>query len=83
MVRLTTTLRKALHEGSLTFARYSPGRFFAANELKALLAFLVLNYDFRLAEGTERPPNVHHAELVVPNPNTKLLFRKRQSPVAA
>ena len=61
---------------------HSPGRFFAANELKALLAFLVVNYDFKLAEGTERPLNLYFAEQVVPDPTAKLLFRKRQSPNA-
>ena len=56
----------------------SPGRFFAANELKALVAFLVVNYDFKVADGGMRPRNVYFAEHVVPDPGAKLLFRKRQ-----
>ena len=41
-----------------------------------------MNYDFKLAERTERPPNLYFAEQVVPDPTAKLLFRKRQSPNA-
>ena len=57
---------------------YSPGRFFAASELKTLLAFLILNYDFKFAGDGARPPNVHIAEAIIPNPSTRLMFRKRQ-----
>ena len=59
----------------------SPGRFFAANELKALLAFLLVNYDFEFAGDapTMRPPNVHFAEAVIPNPSARLMFRKRRA----
>ncbi|KAH9907130.1 cytochrome P450, partial [Epithele typhae] len=30
----------------------NPGRFFASNELKVLIAYILINYDFKLAEGT-------------------------------
>ncbi|KAH6904042.1 cytochrome P450 [Coprinopsis sp. MPI-PUGE-AT-0042] len=33
-----------------------PGRFFAVNEVKAMLAYLLINYDFRLADGAEVTP---------------------------
>ena len=56
----------------------SPGRFFAANELKALLAFIVTSYDFKLAEGGSYPENLYIAENIVPNPTAELMFRKRQ-----
>ena len=36
----------------------SPGRFFAAGALKAILAHLVLNYDIKLVEEGKRPPLV-------------------------
>ena len=66
--------------GVLTVGVDSPGRYFAANELKALIAYLVINYDFKLADpAAGRPCNVYWAEHVVPNPAGKLLFRKRQS----
>ncbi|KAI0714847.1 cytochrome P450 [Earliella scabrosa] len=54
-----------------------PGRFFAANELKALLAYIVLNYDLKLV-GPRRPENVTFAVNVMPDPNGELLFRKRR-----
>ena len=57
----------------------SPGRYFATNELKALIAYLVINYDFKLADpAAGRPQNRYWAEHVLPNPAGKLLFRKRR-----
>ena len=60
----------------------SPGRFFAAIELKALFAFLIINYDFKFAgdSPTTRPPNINFAGAVIPNPRARLLFRKRSIP---
>ena len=57
---------------------HSPGRFFAAVELKALLAFLVINYDFKLADGEGRPSTFYFADAVIPDPSAKLMFRKRR-----
>ena len=60
---------------------FSPGRFFAANLLKCILAFLVLNYDFKLASDSGEgayPPNIHIREHVFADPTVKVLFRKRQ-----
>ena len=57
----------------------SPGRFFAAVELKALLAFLVTNYDFKLADGNVRPPTFYFADAVIPDPSAELMFRKRRN----
>ncbi|KAJ7498063.1 cytochrome P450 [Mycena galericulata] len=45
-----------------------PGRHFAAIELKAILAHIVLNYDLKLPNDEGRPPN----------PIPKVLFRKQQ-----
>ncbi|THH19419.1 hypothetical protein EW146_g1766 [Bondarzewia mesenterica] len=36
-----------------------PGRFFAASELKAMLAHIVLTYDVRFEDGKTKPPNVY------------------------
>ena len=33
----------------------SPGRFFAVNEMKALFAHIIANYDFKLEEGARAP----------------------------
>ncbi|CAL1693826.1 unnamed protein product [Somion occarium] len=55
-----------------------PGRFFAANELKAMLAHTVMNYDVKFENEGVRPPNVWFATTVSPDPTAKVLFRKRQ-----
>ncbi|CDO73436.1 hypothetical protein BN946_scf185013.g71 [Trametes cinnabarina] len=55
-----------------------PGRFFAANELKAMLAFMVLNYDIKFGGDGKRPPNMHWGPTIVPAPNAQVLFRKRE-----
>ncbi|EJC99419.1 cytochrome P450, partial [Fomitiporia mediterranea MF3/22] len=56
-----------------------PGRFFAANELKAMMAYLVLNYDIKLQDGQDRPKDLEFEAAVVPNPKAHVLFRKRQT----
>jgi len=57
-----------------------PGRFFAANELKAMLCYVVMNYDIRLADGsTERPPNTYSGAAVRPNTSAKVMFRRRST----
>ncbi|KAI0640730.1 cytochrome P450 [Trametes meyenii] len=58
-----------------------PGRFFAANELKAMLAYIVLHYDLKLPDGTEPPVNSYDALSVMPAPKGKVMFRKRQASV--
>ena len=50
-----------------------------ANELKALLAYLVVSYDFKIEGDGPRPSNVYFAESVVPNPTAKVMFRKRST----
>jgi len=55
-----------------------PGRFFAANELKAMLCYVVMNYDIKLEGGeTVRPENLYVGSTVSPNPAAKVMFRKR------
>ena len=54
-----------------------PGRFFAVNELKAMMCYLVMNYDIRAEEEGVRPPNHLSGVVVSPNPDAKVLFRKR------
>ncbi|KAI0640041.1 cytochrome P450 [Trametes polyzona] len=57
-----------------------PGRFFAANELKALLAFLILHYDLKLPGDGQRPNNIYWGMSVIPAPKGTVLFRKRAMP---
>ncbi|KZT73242.1 cytochrome P450 [Daedalea quercina L-15889] len=56
-----------------------PGRFFAGNELKTVIAHLVLNYDMKFDGDGARPPNRWFAAAVLPNLDAKVYFRKRQA----
>lgn len=56
----------------------SPGRFFAATELKAMMAYIVMNYDIKCEREGVRPENVHINLAVIPDLTAKILFRKRQ-----
>ncbi|TCD68632.1 hypothetical protein EIP91_010287 [Steccherinum ochraceum] len=56
-----------------------PGRFFAANELKAMMAHVVVNYDVSLEVEGQIPEPTWVATALVPNPTANVLFRKRQS----
>ncbi|KAK0229996.1 cytochrome P450 [Armillaria nabsnona] len=51
-----------------------PGRFFAVNELKALLSYLLLNFDVKLDKF---PTPMWIADTQLPNQSSKVLFRKR------
>ncbi|KJA23965.1 hypothetical protein HYPSUDRAFT_39491 [Hypholoma sublateritium FD-334 SS-4] len=55
-----------------------PGRYFAASELKLMLAHLVVNYDVRLENEGVRPADMWVATSRVPNPTAEVLFRKRK-----
>jgi len=57
--------------------RNSPGRFFATVEMKALLAHVVVSYDFKLEEGKQVPRQLCVASAHIPG-NADVLFRKRQ-----
>lgn len=53
-----------------------PGRFFAAVVVKMMLAYVVLHYDVRFQDGT-RPKDVIVGTNYLPDPDAKILFRKR------
>ena len=55
----------------------SPGRFFAANEFKTILAHILLNYDVKIANGGGRPENMWFGRYCLPNTKAEVLFRKR------
>ncbi|KAJ3544004.1 hypothetical protein NM208_g3283 [Fusarium decemcellulare] len=69
----------SVNQSSLTFGygRHAcPGRFFAANEIKMILANALLQYDVRLIKpATERYPNIEFAHMSIPDPSRKLLFK--------
>ncbi|KAF8491191.1 cytochrome P450 [Russula emetica] len=54
-----------------------PGRFFAVNEIKALLAYIVVTYDIKLEEGKELPRGFCIASMKFPG-NANVMFRSRQ-----
>jgi hypothetical protein len=55
----------------------SPGRFFAANEVKALLAHMVVTYDMKFEEGKGFPPDSCIAGMRIPG-RANVVFRKRR-----
>lgn len=55
-----------------------PGRFFASNEVKVALAFILQNYDVKLKDGHQRPLNVQQGTAVIPDPTASVMFRKRK-----
>lgn len=57
-------------------AHACPGRFFAANELKLMLAHIVTHYDVKMVNGV-RPDNRHFGGSCVPDPKGEVMFRKR------
>lgn len=55
-----------------------PGRFFAAYEIKAILAHLLENFDISLADKASGRPKNHEKGLEVsPDQNAKILFQAR------
>jgi hypothetical protein len=53
-------------------------RFFAATELKAMLAHLILNYDMKAEVDGVRPPNQSFGLVISPNPKGRVSLRKRE-----
>ncbi|KAI0099189.1 cytochrome P450 [Nemania sp. FL0031] len=54
-----------------------PGRFFASNEIKIILAHLILHYDFEYPVGQTRPRNLFADENIYPDPAARLMMRER------
>ncbi|KAJ7240650.1 cytochrome P450 [Mycena haematopus] len=56
-----------------------PGRFFAATELKLMLAHILITYDVKAEnELGVRPPDYSFGRVRSPNPTARILIRKRQ-----
>ena len=55
-----------------------PGRFFAIQQLKLLVAHTIMNYDIQPL--TKRPPNIWLGGLVFPPMNATVRIKKRQPP---
>jgi cytochrome P450 len=56
-----------------------PGRFFAEAEVKVILSFLLINYDWKLAPGSEVRP-IEIGLNSISNSKTRVLIRKRGKP---
>ncbi|KAF5382325.1 hypothetical protein D9757_008448 [Collybiopsis confluens] len=54
-----------------------PGRFFAVNELKALVGHVLLNYDIKFENNGGVPPAHWDGVTVSPNRTASVMFRKR------
>jgi hypothetical protein len=66
----------SLHWG-YSYSSISPGRFFAANEVKALLAHILVTYDIKLEEGKRAPRTLTIGSMRIPE-KANVMFRKRQ-----
>lgn len=57
-----------------------PGRFFAANEIKLIMARILLQYDVRFpSDVKERYPNFYFGSVSGPSPNGTIELRKVQT----
>ncbi|KAG8159818.1 hypothetical protein KVR01_010455 [Diaporthe batatas] len=54
-----------------------PGRFFASNEIKMILAYFLINFDIKLKDGESRPKGMMLMMSKTPDPNAEILFRRR------
>ncbi|KAF9236822.1 cytochrome P450 [Melanogaster broomeanus] len=64
---------------SFGYGRHAcPGRFFAANELKTMLAHIVVTYDIKLEGSATHPPKLMQvATATVADPTATVMFRHR------
>ena len=74
-----------IYSVSLVFlanTRNSPGRFFAANEIKAITSYLLLNYDIKFADKSlkhgEVPKSIWLGVGGIPDSKVEMLFGKRE-----
>ncbi|KAG0136196.1 cytochrome P450 [Tuber indicum] len=57
-----------------------PGRYFAVEEIKTILTFILLQYDIKYPDGQSRPPTIRIGELASPNRTQKIMFKKLPGP---
>ena len=67
----------ALHESFHLSMSISPGRFFAATELKTMLAHVVMSYDIKLEDNRIQSKELSTIFGVSPNPSATVMFRRR------
>ncbi|KAF8721948.1 hypothetical protein AX14_010063 [Amanita brunnescens Koide BX004] len=54
-----------------------PGRFFATNEVKTMLAYILLNYDVKMPDGHGHPSEMWFGVTSITDPTAEVMFRKR------
>ncbi|KAI6037982.1 cytochrome P450, partial [Pisolithus marmoratus] len=54
-----------------------PGRFLAADELKTMLAYILMSYDVKFAEGNTRPNSIKWDTGSMADPTVEVMFWKR------
>jgi cytochrome P450 len=57
-------------------ANSSPGREFAINEIKLMLAFVLLRYDVKTKDG-KRPQVTKFGALILPDMKAEIMFKER------
>ncbi|KAI1812287.1 cytochrome P450 monooxygenase [Poronia punctata] len=55
-----------------------PGRFFAAQEIKAIMVYLLQNYGMKFKEGQTRPESLLFETQYLPDHSATVLFRRRK-----
>ncbi|KAI5861450.1 cytochrome P450 [Durotheca rogersii] len=73
--QFVTVTKDFMHFG---YGRHAcPGRFFAANEIKLILARILLDYNLRMPDGlTERYANLKMGTNAFPDPTKEVLFKR-------
>ncbi|OJJ00726.1 hypothetical protein ASPVEDRAFT_190002 [Aspergillus versicolor CBS 583.65] len=56
-----------------------PGRFFAANEMKVALCYILLKYDIKMAAGWESPPPTRREVVLLADPRGEMVIRRREA----
>ncbi|PPQ77969.1 hypothetical protein CVT26_005274 [Gymnopilus dilepis] len=60
-----------------------PGRSFAANEVKAMLVYILLNYDVKFPNDGPRPDDMWIQATIAPNRTAAVMFKKRKTACVA
>lgn len=58
-----------------------PGRFFASNEMKIALCFLLLWYDMRFVPDEEKPKDLEFETVSTTDPNMRVQVRRRKEEI--
>lgn len=84
LVQSTSTSFVSISPSNMHFGfgrQACPGRFFAANTIKAIMSRIIMEYDFKFEDSQvgRRPVNWVVGEHILPNTSPIVLFRKRST----